>query len=129
MKIGELSHRTGLATSRIRYYEKQNLLPPPLRSNNGYRHYHDNVVERLKIIDLAKSLGFSLSEIREILPKDLSASLSDDHLIDTLEQKLSKLDAHMLQLKETRARLMRALHYFRDEDPDCERPDLSNFSF
>ena len=129
MKIGELSQKTGLPASRIRYYEKQNLLPRPMRNNNGYRNYHDEVVERLKIIDLAKSLGFSLSEIREVLPKNLSSSLSDEDLINRLEQKLIRLDQHMLQLQETRSRLMRALHYFRNEDPDCERPELSSFSF
>src|ERR1700733_8746463 len=40
MRIGELSRRTGISTSRIRFYEKHNVLPKPTRNGNGYRTYH-----------------------------------------------------------------------------------------
>ena len=43
MRIGELSRRTGISTSRIRFYEKHDVLPEPIRDENGYRTYPDRV--------------------------------------------------------------------------------------
>ena len=40
MRIGELSGRTGISTSRIRFYERHDVLPKPTRNGNGYRTYH-----------------------------------------------------------------------------------------
>jgi len=45
MRIGELSRRTGISTSRIRFYEKQEVLPKPIRGENGYREYPDTAVK------------------------------------------------------------------------------------
>ena len=42
MRIGELSKRTGISTSRIRFYEKHDVLPKPTRNGNGYRTYPDS---------------------------------------------------------------------------------------
>ena len=64
MRIGELSRRTGISTSRIRFYEKHDVLPKPIRDGNGYRAYPDTAVKILSLIDDAQRLGFSLSEIR-----------------------------------------------------------------
>ncbi len=44
MKIGELAERTGLATSRIRFYERIGLLKAARRQANGYRSYPDDAV-------------------------------------------------------------------------------------
>ena len=63
MKIGELSERTGLPASRIRYYESNGLIPAADRAPNGYRDYDAAMIERLRMIDLAKSLGFSLDAL------------------------------------------------------------------
>ena len=51
MRIGELSRRTGISTSRIRFYEKHNVLPKPTRNGNGYRTYPDTAVKFLSLID------------------------------------------------------------------------------
>ncbi len=45
MRIGELSRRTGISTSRIRFYEKHEVLPKPIRGENGYREYPDTAVK------------------------------------------------------------------------------------
>ncbi|WP_431258428.1 MerR family transcriptional regulator [Roseateles chitinivorans] len=64
MRIGELAEKSGLAASAIRYYERQGLLPAPLRADNGYRHYPSSAVERLRLIRLSQKLGFTLEVIR-----------------------------------------------------------------
>jgi MerR family redox-sensitive transcriptional activator SoxR len=64
--IGAAARRTGIATSAIRYYEKQGLLPRAAR-RAGRRVYDESVVDRLAVIRLAKAAGFTLREIRRLL--------------------------------------------------------------
>ena len=71
MKIGELARRTGLTASRIRFYESLGLLPMVERMPNGYRHYPKGAQLVLELIDTAQQAGFSLDEIRTLLPTNL----------------------------------------------------------
>ena len=66
MTIGEVASRAGLRTSAIRYYESAGLLPrPPRRS--GRRVYGESVLDRLALVALARSAGFTIAEIRTLL--------------------------------------------------------------
>ncbi len=76
MKIGELARRADVSIDTVRYYERQALLPVPLRVESGYRRYVDHDVARLRFVRRAKALGFSLAEIRELLA--LSDRRDDD---------------------------------------------------
>lgn len=98
MNIGQLSRRTGVPIDTVRYYEKQQLLPPPTRSASGYRHYEADDVLRLTFIRRAKTLGFTLEEIRDLLALsrardgDMAAvrAAAADKLAD-VEQRLAEL--------------------------------------
>jgi len=63
MKIGELAQRTGLAPSRIRFYERVDLLTVE-RQANGYRSYPEEAVLTLRLIATAQKAGFSLAVSR-----------------------------------------------------------------
>ncbi len=114
MKIGELAKQTGIATSRIRFYERHGLLPKATRRDNGYRDYGHDMVERLRIIGLSQSLGFSLSEIREILPSAIEEQLSCDRIIDELGKKRENVQLHITKLKKLSHRIDAAIEYFHD---------------
>lgn len=66
LSIGELAHRAGMTTSRLRYYERRGLINPPDR-HAGKRRYQPTVLRRLAIIDAAQRVGFSLDEIKDLL--------------------------------------------------------------
>ena len=106
LRIGELAADVGLNPKTIRYYEEIGLLPAPLRSPSGYRQYSAADGERLRFIAKAKTLGFTLREIREIL------ALRDDgvepcpHVWALLDRKLAAVDAHLRLLTEMRADLL-----------------------
>jgi DNA-binding transcriptional MerR regulator len=104
MKIGELAQRTGLAPSRIRFYERIGLLQPPQRQANGYRSYPDDAVVTLGLIATAQKTGFSLEELRQLLPGDLS-QWRHDELLSTLRQKVASIDQLLEQLTQNRAEL------------------------
>ncbi len=64
MRISEVTAETGFTGPTLRYYEQIGLLPPPARTDAGYRLYNDRDVDRLTFIARAKRLGCSLDEIR-----------------------------------------------------------------
>ncbi|TWI03848.1 Zn(II)-responsive transcriptional regulator/Cu(I)-responsive transcriptional regulator,TIGR02044/Hg(II)-responsive transcriptional regulator,TIGR02051 [Luteimonas cucumeris] len=99
MKIGELAQRSQVAIDTVRYYERQGLLPEPARRASGYRSYASDDVVRLRFIRRAKSLGFTLQEIRELL--ELSAHRNDDMAalkalaaakLDDISNKINELE-------------------------------------
>jgi len=101
MRIGELSRQTGVAASRIRFYERNGVLPKASRSLNGYREYPGTAVKLLVLIDNSQRLGFSLAEIRDALAEAAPHFPSHDALTKALRAKLVALDQH---LKDVRAR-------------------------
>jgi len=66
LSIGEVAERSGMAASRIRYYETRGLIDAPERTS-GKRRYAPRVLRRLAIIDAAQRVGFSLDEIHDLL--------------------------------------------------------------
>lgn len=67
LKIGELAGLTGTNNETLRFYEARGLISAPRRSESGYRLYTDSDVERVRFIMRAKRMGFSLTEIDELL--------------------------------------------------------------
>jgi MerR family mercuric resistance operon transcriptional regulator len=65
--IGALSKHTGTNIETIRYYERVALLPAPARSSGGYRLYGHDHLKRLNFIRRARTLGFSIGEVRTLL--------------------------------------------------------------
>lgn len=105
MNIGKLADATGVSPDTLRYYEKEGLIAPPKRAGNGYRHYDESHVSRVGFVRSAQALGFSLAEIREIVPQ-LDAGTFRRHEIEArLHTKLAEIDAHIRQLEHLRREL------------------------
>lgn len=73
-RIGELAKLNQMKADTLRFYEKQGLLTPSLRSESGYRIYTQKDAQRLRFIIRAKSVGFTLAEISELLSIELDKS-------------------------------------------------------
>ncbi|WP_298444291.1 Zn(2+)-responsive transcriptional regulator [uncultured Ferrimonas sp.] len=69
-RIGQLAKQYQINADTLRYYEKNGLLVPSSRSDSGYRFYSDDDAKQLRFILRAKSVGFSLIEIQELLNID-----------------------------------------------------------
>ncbi len=67
MTRGQVAERAGVHAETVRYYEQRKLIPRPPRSASGYRQYTVAYVERIRFIKRAQELGFTLSEIQELL--------------------------------------------------------------
>lgn len=104
MKIGELARTSGIAASRIRFYEASGLLEPARRQANGYREYGPEALTRLAIIDRAQRAGFALDEIRAVLPPDLGAWPRDE-LLRALRNKVDEIALLEQRLAQNRRNL------------------------
>lgn len=104
MKIGELAQLTGLSSSRIRYYEGIGILPEAKRMSNGYRAYSREAVEVLRLVVIGKRAGFSLDEIRTLLPQNRS---NWDHKLisEILDSKISEIEKKEARLASNKALL------------------------
>ena len=113
MNIGQLARLTGAPIDTIRYYERQQLLPIPQRSASGYRRYDDDDVTRLNFIRRAKTLGFSLEEITELMA--ISAGRHGDvaAMKQAASDKLAQLEIRQAEL----ARMHQALLSLVDACP------------
>ena len=120
MKIGELAERTGLNPSRIRFYESIGLLKMVERQANGYRRYPPEAVLVLNLITTAQKAGFSLDELRGLLPDDLS-QWQHGTLLDTLQGKVREIEALERQLGESKRHLLSLITEIesKPDDIDC----------
>lgn len=105
MKIGELSQRTGLSLSRIRYYERIGLLRAVARLPNGFRVYPENAVVILGLVLVAQDAGFTLEEMQMLVPREL-ASWDHDLLTATLARKIAEIEAEQARLAASKAQLL-----------------------
>ncbi|MDO5609502.1 MAG: heavy metal-responsive transcriptional regulator [Pseudomonadota bacterium] len=97
MKIGQLALATDTPIDTIRYYESNGVLPRPDRQlSSGYRLYDEADIERLNFVRRAKTLGFTLREIRELL----ALSQGDDmaRVRDAAREKLDDVERKLAEL-------------------------------
>lgn len=120
MKIGELAKRTGLAASRIRFYESIGLLRLAERQANGYRSYPEQAVLVLNLITTAQQAGFSLDELRTLLPQDLT-QWQHGKLLDTLHAKVNDIEALEQRLAQSKGHLLALIGEIesKPDDLDC----------
>src|SRR5947207_13721237 len=118
--IEQVATRTGLTKRTLRYYEEVGLLPPTGRTEGNYRRYSEADILRIeRIKELRDLLGFSLSDIREIIQgEDERGQIKLAYKQETdVEAKLAQLDRsdellrrqlHLIELKLTGLEDMRS---------------------
>ena len=111
LKIGELAKRTGCLVETVRYYEREGLLPEPIRSDGNYRLYGNAHVDRLRFIRQYRSLDMTLDETRRLLnlrdaPEESCHevnTLIDEHIRHVID-RIAEMKWLQKQLKELRNR-------------------------
>src|SRR6266849_5257501 len=108
-KIGQVAQETGLSIDTIRFYEKQGLLKRSPRSEGGFRLFGSDDIQTLKFIPKAQELGFSLSEIRELLILRAEHVPACSHVKELLDQKLVAVEQKIKELQNLEHSLKIAL--------------------
>lgn len=120
MNIGEAAKASGVSAKMIRHYETIGLLPRAQRSSGNYRVYGPQEVHNLRFIHRARSLGFPLETIRELLALWRNRQRSSAQVkklalahVETLETKIAEMQEMAATLKNL------AHHCHGDHRPDC----------
>jgi DNA-binding transcriptional MerR regulator len=108
LTIGQLAKRFGLNIRTLRYYEAIGLLPAASRSESGYRLYGAEEEELLRFILQAKSVGFTLEEIQEIMRLGRHGSACC-YVRETMGRHIAAIDDQISQLQKVRKQLQSAV--------------------
>ena len=129
MLISELAVCVGISIDTIRFYEKQGLLDMShyQRADNGYRHYSDSAVQRLKLIKLGQAAGFTLSEMRQSILAWETDEITPEEKRFYLDRKLEEIDRKISDMNAIKAYIAQKIQDMQTESanpPTCE-PALS----
>lgn len=98
MNIGTASEQSRLPVKTIRYYEDIGLVRP-LRCENGYRDFSGTDLQRLKFLQRARSLGFSIEECRELLSLYEDGNRASSDVKAITQSKIVEIDRKIDELK------------------------------
>lgn len=122
LKIGEVADRADVGIETIRYYERQGLLEPPRRRASGYRQYDESVVSRLKFIRRAKTLGFTLAEIRDLLGLWVGGETRCEQIRARAGQKIADIEERIQLLQKMKRSLNQIVRRCESQDSPAACP-------
>lgn len=119
-RIGEVAKRVGIATSAIRYYEKEGLILKADRRGNA-RVYGEDIFDRLALIELAKRAGFTVAETRELVRGISRQTALGPRLRAMAEKKLQQAEARIVEAEHMRDVLKLMMNCECPTFQDCTR--------
>lgn len=114
VRIGEAAKATGLSVDAIRFYQKERLLGQPARTEGGFRLFGRDEIQSLLFIRKAQDLGFSLSDIRQLLVLGSERAHACSQVRLLLKEKAAAVREKIGQLKRLEGRIQHSLR-------KCER--------
>ncbi|MCG6658290.1 MerR family transcriptional regulator [Halomonas campisalis] len=117
MKVSELARQAGVTAETVRHYTREGLLHSERHSGNGYHLYTQADLERLRFIQRARTLGFGVAEIRDILDHADQGDSPCPMVRDLLASRLPEIHQRIAELQALAERMEQAL------DAWAEMPD------
>jgi DNA-binding transcriptional MerR regulator len=107
-RSGELARLAGVSADTLRFYEKHSLLARPPRTSSGYRLYPTDSLQRVRLIRGALSLGFSVSELKQLLRQRDNGGAPCLFARRLVQAKLEDVERSLKDLRMYRAILQKA---------------------
>jgi MerR family copper efflux transcriptional regulator len=114
LRVGDLARLTGKTVRAIHLYEELGLLRPATRSSGGFRLYERGAVERVRWIGMLHGLGFSLSEMTDVLKGWWKSELGPEameRLRSLFQSKLEQTRREIEQQRQLELELRQGLAY------------------
>ena len=115
LTISALARLAGVNVETVRFYERQHLIPDPPRGSGGRRRYPPETIERISFIRRTKALGFSLSEIRDLLSLRSAERVQPAEKTNSVHAAIAKIEEKIQTLMAIRT----ALHELKTK-PDAD---------
>lgn len=128
MRIQQVAQRSGLTIDTVRFYEKRGLLDHThfQRSENGYRSYSEEAVERLAMIKRAQAAGFTLTEISELFVLWERNQLSDARVVVYLHEKRQHIAEKIVELEQIEQYIIKKIQLYEDNSADAKALKLED---
>jgi MerR family transcriptional regulator, copper efflux regulator len=120
MNIGQASKASGVTTKMIRYYDEIGLVQPASRTDSNYREYEERQINELRFIKRARSLGFSMEEITQLLSLWRDRARPSREVKGIADRHLADLDARIAEMQGMADTLRHLSSCCAGDDrPDC----------
>lgn len=118
--IGQAAKQTGLSAKMIRHYEEAGLLKKAHRTDAGYRLYNSQQLQQLSFIKQARTLGFSIAQVRSLLDLWRNPQRSSKEVKQLAEQHLDEIKQKVAELQQMQKVLQQlADSCCGDDQPQC----------
>jgi MerR family Zn(II)-responsive transcriptional regulator of zntA len=117
MTVSQLAKQVGVEPHVVRYYSREGLLTPQRNPDNGYMVFDDADIHRLHFIRLAKRLGYTLTEIVEILQDAEAGESPCPKVRDILTRRIEETRQKVEELNALQVRMENALKQW-EQMPD-----------
>ncbi len=128
MTRSEIASKADVSIETVLFYEKQGLIPAPARASNGYRNYNSEYVDRILFIKRAQKLGFTLSEVNDLLDLRVDTAADAGHVRLRAEQKVVDIKAKIKDLQRIKRTLVKLIETCKGHGPTSECPILHALS-
>ncbi len=108
MKIGEIADQAGVTVDTVRFYERVGILPPPARTESGYRDYEPGTVERIRLTRQLQAIGFTLTDAVDALAAHDAGGATCETEQWRLQAVLDRVEAKLAELNALRRRIVQA---------------------
>ncbi len=125
--IGQAASQSGVSAKMVRHYESLGLLPTVQRTEAGYRQYGEAEVHTLRFIRRARTLGFSMLEIAELLKLWQNKRRASADVKRIALAHVADLERRIAEMEAMRQTLQQLAHCCQgNQRPDC--PILSELA-
>ena len=120
MQIGTVAEKSGVPAKTIRYYESVGLIDAARRTAGGYRTYDERDVATLRFIQRARSLGFPVADVADLLTLWRDRERQSAQVKALAERHLAEMDRKIAELRGMRQTLEHLVERCHGDDrPEC----------
>lgn len=123
-KIGEVASRADVNKESVRYYEKRELIPEPDRRRSGYRIFTRRHIDQIRFIKRAQELGFTLSEVKELLGLRMDEETTCLEIKKEAQEKYQDVEEKIDDLQRIKETLLELIDSCTGEGPKGDCPIL-----
>jgi MerR family mercuric resistance operon transcriptional regulator len=123
-KIGEVASRANVNKETVRYYENRDLIPKPDRRHSGYRIFTQLHIDQIRFIKRAQELGFTLTEIKELLDLRKDEDTTCSEIKAEAREKYQDVEQKIQDLQRIKTTLIELIDSCAGEGPKGDCPIL-----
>jgi len=126
LRIGEVAKKSHVSVETVRFYEREGLITLPKRTVSGYRQYSESAIKQIQFIQHAKTLGFSLKEIGELIKLKSTRDARCTSIKATAKAKITDIQEKIDALERMKTALQPLVVRCKASDPISDCPILNS---